>query len=129
MVATRSIALAIPELVLVSSLFLLVVMVQGSLISIVAGNQLLASQMSLISTFLPAFLLSGFVFAIENMPVALQYITMIVPARYYVALAKLIFLKGVSPLVVWTEVATLFAILIVLSGVTYLKSKKLGLLS
>lgn len=120
---------SVPELVLVSSLFLLVVMVQGSLISIVAGNQLLASQMSLISTFLPAFLLSGFVFAIENMPVALQYITMIVPARYYVALAKLIFLKGVSPLVVWTEVATLFAILIVLSGVTYLKSKKLGLLS
>lgn len=120
---------SVPELVLVSSLFLLVVMVQGALISIVAGNQLLASQMSLVSTFLPAFLLSGFVFAIENMPVTLQYITMIVPARYYVALAKLIFLKGVSPLVVWTEVATLFAILVVLISITYLKSKKLGLLS
>ena len=120
---------SIPELVLISSLFLLVVMVQGALISIIAGNQLLASQMSLVSTFLPAFLLSGFVFAIENMPVALQYITMIVPARYYVALAKLIFLKGVSPLVVWTEVATLLAILGVLASVAYIKSKKLGLLS
>ena len=120
---------SIPELALVSSMFLLVVMVQGALTSIVAGNQLLASQMSLISTFLPAFLLSGFIFAIENMPLALQYITMILPARYYVSLAKLIFLKGVSPLVVWTEVLTLFVILVVLSGVTYKKSKKLGLLS
>lgn len=120
---------SVPELVLVSSMFLLVVMLQGSLISIIAGNQLLASQMSLVSTFLPAFLLSGFIFAIENMPQALQYITMVIPARYYVALAKLIFLKGVSPLIVWTEVLTLFAILLVLSVVTYRKSRKLGLLS
>ena len=120
---------SIAELALVSSIFLLVVMVQGALISIVAGNQLLASQMSLVSTFLPAFLLSGFIFAIENMPVALQYLTMILPARYYVSLAKLIFLKGVSPLVVWPEVLTLFVILMVLSGLAYKKSKKLGLLS
>ena len=120
---------SIPALALVSSIFLLVVMVQGALISIVAGNQLLASQMSLVSTFLPAFLLSGFIFAIENMPVALQYITMTLPARYYVSLAKLIFLKGVSPLVVWGEVATLLVILVVLTGVAYKKSKKLGLLS
>lgn len=120
---------SVPELVLVSCIFLLVVMVQGALISIVAGNQLLASQMSLISTFLPAFLLSGFIFAIENMPVALQYITMVLPARYYVSLAKLIFLKGVSPLVVWSEVLTLCVILALLSVVTYKKSKKLGLLS
>ena len=116
-------------LTLVSCIFLLVVMVQGALISIVAGNQLLASQISLISTFLPAFLLSGFIFAIENMPVALQYITMVLPARYYVSLAKLIFLKGVSPLVVWTEVLTLCVILFLLSALTYKKSKKLGLLS
>jgi ABC-2 type transport system permease protein len=120
---------SILELVLVSSLFLLVVMLQGALISIAAGNQMLASQMSMVSTFLPAFLLSGFVFAIENMPVVLQYITYIVPARYYVAMSKLIFLKGVSPFVVWTEVVALLVMLLLLARVTFVRAKKLGLLS
>lgn len=116
------------ELVLVSSLFLLVVMLQGALISITAGSQILASQMSMVSTFLPAFLLSGFVFAIENMPVVLQYITYIVPARYYVSLSKLIFLKGVSPFVLWSEVIALLLILLLFTHLTYIRVKKLGLL-
>ena len=112
----------------VSALFVTVVMLQGALISIAAGNQLLASQMSLVSTFLPAFLLSGFIYAIENMPVVLQYITLVVPARYYVALSKLIFLKGVSPLLVWGEVAALAVMLLVLLRITLARSRKLGLL-
>lgn len=115
-------------LTFVSALFLIVVMLQGALLSIVAGGQMLAAQMSLVSTFLPAFLLSGFVFAIENMPTVLQYITIIVPARYYVALAKLIFLKGVSPLVIWSEVVALAVIMLVLIRVVTLKARKLGLL-
>jgi ABC-2 type transport system permease protein len=115
-------------LTLVSALFLLVVMLQGALLSIIAGAQMLAAQMSLVSTFLPAFLLSGFVFAIENMPQALQYLSTIVPARYYVSMAKLIFLKGVSPLVVWGEVLTLCVILLLLLRVVTLKARKLGLL-
>ena len=84
--------------------------------------------MSLISTFLPAFLLSGFIFAIENMPTALQYFTYIVPARYYVSLSRLIFLKGVSPLLVWTEVAALLAMSLLLMRVTFMRSRRLGLL-
>jgi len=116
-------------LLLVSSLFLLVVMLQGALISIGAGNQLLASQISMVSTFLPAFLLSGFVFAIENMPIALQYITLAVPARYYVTLSKAIFLKGVSPFLLWTQVVALAVILVLLAVITYRRAKKLGLLS
>ena len=114
--------------VTMSSLFLLVVMLQGALISIAAGNQMLASQMSMVSTFLPAFLLSGFVFAIENMPTVLQYITYIVPARYFVSLSKLIFLKGVSPFVLWTEVLALSIILLLLARITFVRVKKLGLL-
>ena len=102
-------------------------MLQGALLSIVAGGQMLAAQMSLVSTFLPAFLLSGFVFAIENMPQVLQYLTLIVPARYYVALSKLIFLKGVTPLLLWSEVVALGAILLVLLRVVTLKARKLGL--
>jgi ABC-2 type transport system permease protein len=114
---------------LVSAMFLLAVMIQGVLISITAGNQLLASQMSLVSTFLPAFLLSGFIFAIQNMPVVLQYLTQIIPARYFVALTKTIFLKGVSPLLLWTEVAALGTIVLILTVLMLKRAGKLGLLS
>jgi ABC-2 type transport system permease protein len=114
---------------MVSALFLLVVMLQGALVSISAGNQLLASQIAMVSTFLPAFLLSGFVFAIENMPKVLQFVTYIVPARYYVSLSKVIFLKGVSPLVMWTEVVALILILVILAAITFVRAKKLGLLA
>jgi len=119
---------SVPELTLVSALFLLCVMLQGALISITAGNQLLASQMSLISTFLPAFLLSGFIYAIENMPAVLQYITLVVPARYYVALARVIFLKGISPFLLWTEALALAVMCLLLARAALARSRKLGLL-
>ena len=116
-------------LLAVSALFLLVVMLQGMLISIAAGQQVLASQIALISSFLPAFLLSGFIFAIENMPVALQWFTRILPARAYTTLSKAVFLKGVSPLLLWTEVLVLGVLLVVLMRVVLLRARKLGLQS
>ncbi|NIR29853.1 MAG: ABC transporter permease [Gammaproteobacteria bacterium] len=116
------------ELGLVSALFLVVVMLQGALISITAGQQVLASQMALVSTFLPAFLLSGFIFAIENMPVVLQYLTLAVPARYYVALSKAIFLKGASPLLLWTQVIALAIIALLLGALVIKRARRLGLL-
>ena len=119
---------SLPALLLLSMLFLLVVMLQGALISINAGNQLLASQMAMVSTFLPSFLLSGFIFAIENMPAALQYLTLIVPARYYIALSRAIFLKGITPLLLWTQIVALLLIALVLARVTLARSRKLGLL-
>lgn len=115
-------------LVGVSALFLLVVMLQGAIISISAGNQLLASQISLVQTFLPAFLLSGFIFAIENMPQVLQFITYAVPARYFVELSKAIFLKGLSPLMLWGVTLPLMAILLLLVFATLRRARKLGLL-
>ncbi len=115
-------------LTLLSALFLVVVMLQGALLSSLAGNQLLASQMALISTFLPAFLLSGFIFAIDNMPAVLRYLTLVVPARYYVSLSRVIFLKGITPLALWTEAAALLVILLVLLRLTLARVKKLGLL-
>lgn len=81
-------------LLISSALFMIVVLSMGFFISVVAKNQLAASQIALLTTFLPAFLLSGFLFAIEQMPVVLQWITRILPARYYVSLLKQIFLKG-----------------------------------
>ena len=52
--------------------------------------------MGIISSFLPAFLLSGFIFSIENMPAVVQAVTHIFPARYFVTLLKAIFLKGIG---------------------------------
>ena len=66
-----------------SAMFMVVVLSLGFLISVLAKNQFAASQIALLITFLPAFLLSGFLFSIEQMPVALQWITRILPARYY----------------------------------------------
>lgn len=84
-------------LLLLSSLFLFGGLSFGILISIVGKNQLVASQMAMLTSFLPAFMLSGFVFAISNMPKPLQMITYIIPARYFVTILKAIYLKG-SPL-------------------------------
>lgn len=81
-----------------SALFLVVVLGLGYFISVVAKTQLAASQMALVATFLPAFLLSGFLFSIEQMPKAIQLFTYIVPARYYVAVLKSVFLKGTTVL-------------------------------
>ena len=76
-----------------SAMFMVVVLSLGFFISVLAKNQFAASQIALLITFLPAFLLSGFLFSIEQMPVALQWITRILPARYYVSVLKKIFLK------------------------------------
>jgi len=81
-------------LLISSAMFLIVVLSLGFFISVLAKNQFAASQIALLITFLPAFLLSGFLFSIEQMPVALQWITRILPARYYVSVLKKIFLKG-----------------------------------
>jgi ABC-2 type transport system permease protein len=111
----------------VSALFLLVVMCQGALLSLIAGNQMLASQLVQITTFLPSFLLSGAIYAIGNMPLWLQYATMMFPARYFVGLSKGIFLKGISPLTLWPAVAALTALLVLLATLLYRRASRLGL--
>jgi ABC-2 type transport system permease protein len=79
----------------------------GVLVSAIARSQLLASQMGIISSFLPAFLLSGFIFSIENMPAVVQAVTHIFPARYFVTLLKAIFLKGIGVSLLWVELGFL----------------------
>jgi ABC-2 type transport system permease protein len=115
------------ELAAASALFMLVVMTQGALISLVAGTQMLAAQLVQVTTFLPAFLLSGVIYAIANMPVAVQYVTAIVPARYYVALIKALFLKGATLVTLWIDVAALAAVLVVLAVLLARRAGRLGL--
>ena len=77
-----------------SSLFLLVALGMGLLISTVTKNQFVAGQVAIITTFLPAFILSGFIFDIGSMPGVVQAITHIVAARYFVAILQTLFLAG-----------------------------------
>ena len=86
-----------PWLLMALSFFFLVgALGLGMFISAVAKSQVVATQMAMVATFLPAFLLSGFMFAIEVMPVPLQLISFLVPARYFLVVTRGIFLKGVG---------------------------------
>jgi ABC-2 type transport system permease protein len=77
-----------------SMLFLVVVLSLGYFISVTAKSQLGACQMALLATFLPTFLLSGFIFPIDQMPLVVQWVSAVLPARYYVAILRNVFLKG-----------------------------------
>lgn len=81
-------------LILLSSVFLLTALGQGLFISTLAKNQFIASQMALMSAFLPAFILSGFIFEINSMPVAIRALTYLVAARYFVTGLQTLFLTG-----------------------------------
>jgi ABC-2 type transport system permease protein len=104
-------------LLLSSALFMIVVLSLGFLISVVAKNQLAASQIALLATFLPAFLLSGFLYAIEQMPPILQIITRVIPARYYVSVLKKIFLKGTPASLLYADLVPLAIFALILAGV------------
>jgi ABC-2 type transport system permease protein len=97
-----------------SLLYLLGVLSLGMLISIMAKSQLVASQVAMVVTFLPSFLLSGFMFDIGNMPGWLQGITHAFPARYFVTILKGIFMKGIGLHMLAVEAAflALFALIV-----------------
>ncbi|MCM2265416.1 MAG: ABC transporter permease [Desulfuromonadales bacterium] len=104
-----------PLLMGLSLLYLVVALSLGMLISIVGKSQFVSSQFAMMATLLPAFLLSGFVFPIENMPGVLQMLTHIIPARYFVTILRGLYLKGVGPAVLWSE-----ALLLALFGAVFL---------
>ena len=86
-----------------AALFLTGALFFGLTLSIVMKSQTLANQAAIMAGFLPTLLLSGFVFAIENMPVPLQILTYIVPARYFIAILRGIYLKGIGLEILWTD--------------------------
>lgn len=81
-------------LIFISSVFLLTALLFGLFISCITKNQFLSSQISIITAFLPAFMLSGFVFEISSMPVIIRFISYIIPARYMVSSMQTLFLTG-----------------------------------
>jgi ABC-2 type transport system permease protein len=90
----------------------------------VGKNQLAASQLALLTTFLPAFLLSGFLFAIDQMPIVVQGITHIIPARYYISALKKIFLKGSPVSFLYVDMVPLALFVMVLATLATRKFHK-----
>jgi ABC-2 type transport system permease protein len=108
-----------------SVIFLIGALSFGMLISIITKSQLLASQFALVATMLPAFLLSGFIFPIDNMPSFVQGITYIVTARYFVSILRGIYLKGVGLEVMAGEAGLLavFSVLVITLSIRKFRKK------
>lgn len=90
-----------------SAVFLFASMGIGLLISVIARTQLVAFIAAILGTMLPSVLLSGFMFPISAMPQVLQYLTYLIPARYFIVILRGIFLKGTGPEVLWKPTLSL----------------------
>jgi len=103
-----------------SMLYVLVGLGIGLLISSAVKNQLVASQLTMLATFMPAFMLSGFLFDLRSMPAPIRMITYLLPARYYVALLQTVFLAGDLWSVLLPNLAVLLGMLLLIGAGTRL---------
>jgi len=94
----------------------------GLYISAMFRNQLAAYQMGTLTSFLPAFLLSGFIYPISNMPWIIRVISFIIPARYFIDMTKGIFLKGTGLRLLWLD---LLLLIVYAVGISFLAVRKL----
>jgi drug efflux transport system permease protein len=111
-------------LLAVISLFLIGALGLGLLISSIAETQQVAFQIALLSSFLPTLMLSGFIFPIASMPTFLQWVTRIVPARYFLVALRGIVLKGTGPAVFWTDLIALGVFATLILGLASLRLKR-----
>jgi ABC-2 type transport system permease protein len=107
-----------------SALFLLVALGMGLLISVATKNQFVASQVAIIVTFLPAFLLSGFIFDISSMPKVVQVITHLLAARYFVSILQTVFLAGDIWRVILPNALALAVMAVIFMALVRRKAKK-----
>jgi ABC-2 type transport system permease protein len=94
----------------------------GLYISAMFRNQLAAYQMGTLTSFLPAFLLSGFIYPLSNMPWIIRVISVIIPARYFIDMTKGIFLKGTGLQLLWFD---LLLLIVYAVGISFLAVRKL----
>ena len=106
------------------SLFLFGALGFGLLISTVAETQQVAFQLALLTSYLPTLMLSGFIFPISSMPEAMQYVTYIVPARYFLVALRAIVLKGVGPAMFWEDLVALLVFAVVILGLASLRLRR-----
>jgi ABC-2 type transport system permease protein len=107
-----------------TSLFLLTALGMGLLISTTARNQFVAGQVAIITTFLPAFILSGFIFDIGSTPPVIQAITYLIPARYFVAILQTVFLAGNVWAIIVPNFLALMIMAVLFIGLTRKKTYK-----
>ena len=105
---------SVPLLLGEGLLFILVSLALGILISARTSSQRVAMMGALVGTMLPTMMLSGFVFPVESMPAVLRPVTYIVPAKWFVLVARGIMLKGVGLAYLWRETLVLLAMAVVL---------------
>ncbi|MGA8258734.1 MAG: ABC transporter permease [Arenicellales bacterium] len=115
---------SLPVLFGASALFLVTALGMGLLISIVARNQFVAGQVAIITTFLPAFILSGFIFDIGSMPVVIQAITHLIAARYLVSILQTVFLAGDLWVVILPNAAALVVMAAIFLGLARHRARK-----
>ena len=113
-----------PLLIVAVSLFLVGALAFGVLISTLAETQQVAFQLAILTSYLPTLMLSGFIFPISSMPAALQAITYVVPARYFLTVLRGLVLKGVGAEVFWQELAALAAFATVILALASLRLKR-----
>lgn len=104
-------------------LFIFMALSLGILISTVSNSQMVAMFISMFALLLPTMLLSGFIFPIENMPKILQWISSIMPARYFIVIVKNIMIKGSGIGVIWKETLILVGMTIFFLGMSIKKFK------
>lgn len=110
-------------LMLETILFIMMALCLGILISTAAKNQMVAMFISMIGLLLPTMLLSGFIFPIENMPIVIQYLSHIMPAKYFILIIRSIMLKGIGLMYIWKETAILLGMTVFFIAVSVKKFK------
>ncbi|MHB8770586.1 MAG: ABC transporter permease [Syntrophales bacterium] len=114
-------------MILASSLYLLVALTLGLLISSVTKSQMIANQMAVLITYLPSLLLSNFVFPVINMPEFLQLFSAVVPATYYIDILSGIYLRNLGLAYLWGDFAVLTGMFVLLAAANCLVLKREGL--
>ncbi len=107
----------------ISIIFIITNLLIGIVISILTDSQQTAMLISLIGTMLPTLMLSGFMFPVENMPIPLQVVGNVIPAKWYYEIVKNIMIKGTGLEVVWKHVLVLFGMMTVLFFIAVKKFK------
>jgi ABC-2 type transport system permease protein len=115
---------SVAAVLLVTSLFLLGALGLGLLISTAARNQFVAGQIAIVVSYMPAFILSGFIFDIDSMPTAIQWATQLVPARYFVACLQTLFLAGDVWSVLLPNMAGMAAFAVLFLTLTRLRTRR-----
>jgi ABC-2 type transport system permease protein len=109
------------SLLVVVAVFLVGALGTGLLVSTFADTQQIALQAAMLIAFLPTFMLSGFIFPIASMPVVLQYVTTIIPARYFLVALRAVVLKGLGLSALWAPMAAMAAYAVLVLGLSAMR--------